>query len=147
VVRGLAQNALGLLAHGLMVHPQVAPCGDSLCPRVRPGGQAAEGGVLLYRAAGPARADLTGGREALAGGGHVRRGPSASRAGNPAPRGGLGHRPPPRAVGAVLDRHPAGFAAEPRWPMPVEVTAWYHKPEPIFVDCLALVRRHRWRAW
>jgi hypothetical protein len=31
--------------------------------------------------------------------------------------------------------------------MPVEVTAWYHKPEPIFVDCLALVRRHRWRAW
>jgi hypothetical protein len=61
VVRGLAQNALGLLAHGLMVHPQVAPCGDSLCPRVRPGGQAAAGGVLLYRAAGPARADLTGG--------------------------------------------------------------------------------------
>jgi DDE superfamily endonuclease len=28
----------------------------------------------------------------------------------------------------------------------VEATAWYHKPEPIFVDCLALVRRHLWRA-
>jgi len=31
-------------------------------------------------------------------------------------------------------------------PMPVETTAWYHKPEPTFVDCLALVRRHLWRA-
>ena len=31
-------------------------------------------------------------------------------------------------------------------PMPVEATAWYHKPEPTFVDCLALVRRHLWRA-
>jgi hypothetical protein len=31
-------------------------------------------------------------------------------------------------------------------PIPVEVTAWYHKPEPTFVDCLALVRRHLWRA-
>jgi DDE superfamily endonuclease len=31
-------------------------------------------------------------------------------------------------------------------PMPVETTAWYHKPEPTFVDCLTLVRRHLWRA-
>jgi hypothetical protein len=31
-------------------------------------------------------------------------------------------------------------------PIPVEATAWYHKPEPTFVDCLALVRRHLWRA-
>jgi hypothetical protein len=31
--------------------------------------------------------------------------------------------------------------------IPVEATAWYHKPEPTFVDCLALVRRHLWRAW
>jgi hypothetical protein len=28
----------------------------------------------------------------------------------------------------------------------VSVTAWYHKVEPTFVDCLALVRRHLWRA-
>jgi hypothetical protein len=26
------------------------------------------------------------------------------------------------------------------------VTAWYHKPEPTFVDCLLLVRRHLWYA-
>jgi hypothetical protein len=31
-------------------------------------------------------------------------------------------------------------------PMPVETTAWYQKTEPTFVDCLALVRRHLWRA-
>jgi DDE superfamily endonuclease len=31
-------------------------------------------------------------------------------------------------------------------PMSVETTAWYDKPEPTFVDCLALVRRHLWRA-
>ena len=31
-------------------------------------------------------------------------------------------------------------------PIPVEATAWYQKPEPTFVDCLALVRRHLWRA-
>jgi DDE superfamily endonuclease len=31
-------------------------------------------------------------------------------------------------------------------PLPVPVTAWYHKVEPTFVDCLALVRRHLWRA-
>lgn len=30
--------------------------------------------------------------------------------------------------------------------IPVEATAWYHQPEPTFVDCLALVRRHLWRA-
>jgi hypothetical protein len=30
--------------------------------------------------------------------------------------------------------------------VPVETTAWYHKPEPTFVDCLAFVRRHLWRA-
>ena len=27
----------------------------------------------------------------------------------------------------------------------VPVTAWYHKAEPAFSDCLALVRRHLWR--
>jgi hypothetical protein len=31
-------------------------------------------------------------------------------------------------------------------PMPVPVPAWYHKAEPTFADCLALVRRHLWRA-
>ena len=30
--------------------------------------------------------------------------------------------------------------------LPVPVTAWYHKAEPAFSDCLALVRRHLWRA-
>jgi hypothetical protein len=30
--------------------------------------------------------------------------------------------------------------------IPVPVTAWYHKEEPTFSDCLALVRRHLWRA-
>jgi hypothetical protein len=30
--------------------------------------------------------------------------------------------------------------------IPVPVTAWYHKAEPTFVDCLALVRQHLWRA-
>jgi hypothetical protein len=30
--------------------------------------------------------------------------------------------------------------------IPVPVTAWYHKAEPTFSDCLALVRRHLWRA-
>jgi hypothetical protein len=31
-------------------------------------------------------------------------------------------------------------------PMPVETAAWYPKSEPTFVDCLALVRCHLWRA-
>jgi hypothetical protein len=30
--------------------------------------------------------------------------------------------------------------------IPVPVTAWYHKAEPTFSDCVALVRRHLWRA-
>jgi hypothetical protein len=30
--------------------------------------------------------------------------------------------------------------------IPVEATAWYHKTEATFVDCLALVRQHLWRA-
>ncbi|MGH8057566.1 MAG: hypothetical protein ACREOH_10070 [Candidatus Entotheonellia bacterium] len=30
--------------------------------------------------------------------------------------------------------------------IPVPVTAWYHKGEPTFSDCLALVRRHLWQA-
>jgi hypothetical protein len=30
--------------------------------------------------------------------------------------------------------------------IPVPLTAWYHKVEPTFADCLALVRRHLWRA-
>jgi hypothetical protein len=29
--------------------------------------------------------------------------------------------------------------------IPVPVTVWYHKAEPTFSDCLALVRRHLWR--
>jgi len=29
---------------------------------------------------------------------------------------------------------------------PVPITAWYHKAEPTFADCLALVRGHLWRA-
>jgi hypothetical protein len=31
--------------------------------------------------------------------------------------------------------------------IPVPVTAWYHKAEPTFSDCLGLVRQHLWRAW
>jgi len=31
-------------------------------------------------------------------------------------------------------------------PIPVPVTAWYRKAEPTFADCLAVVRRHLWRA-
>jgi hypothetical protein len=30
--------------------------------------------------------------------------------------------------------------------IPLPVTAWYHKAEPTFADCLALVRRHLWCA-
>jgi hypothetical protein len=30
--------------------------------------------------------------------------------------------------------------------IPVPATAWYRKAEPTFADCLALVRRHLWRA-
>ena len=28
----------------------------------------------------------------------------------------------------------------------IPVPAWYHKAEPTFADCLALVRGHLWRA-
>jgi len=34
----------------------------------------------------------------------------------------------------------------PSGQVPVETTAWYHKAEPTFSDCLTLVRRHLWRA-
>ena len=34
----------------------------------------------------------------------------------------------------------------PNGEIPVETTAWYHKVEPPFADCLTLVRRHLWRA-
>ena len=30
--------------------------------------------------------------------------------------------------------------------IPVPATAWYHKAEPTFADCLTLVRQHLWRA-
>ena len=30
--------------------------------------------------------------------------------------------------------------------IPMSVAAWYHKDEPTFADCLALVRKHIWRA-
>jgi hypothetical protein len=30
--------------------------------------------------------------------------------------------------------------------IPVEATAWYHKPEATFSDCLTVVRRHLWQA-
>jgi hypothetical protein len=30
--------------------------------------------------------------------------------------------------------------------IPLPVPAWYHKAEPTFADCVALVRQHRWRA-
>jgi hypothetical protein len=32
------------------------------------------------------------------------------------------------------------------WEMPVPATAWYRTREATFSDCLALVRRHLWRA-
>ena len=31
-------------------------------------------------------------------------------------------------------------------PIPVQAAAWYHKAEPTFAGCLAVVRRHLWRA-
>ena len=34
----------------------------------------------------------------------------------------------------------------PSGQLPVEATAWYHKTEATFADCLTLVRRHIWRA-
>jgi hypothetical protein len=34
----------------------------------------------------------------------------------------------------------------PSGQLPVEATAWYHKTEATFADCLTLVRRHLWRA-
>jgi len=34
----------------------------------------------------------------------------------------------------------------PNGHIPVEVSAWYHKPEATFADCLAVVRRQIWRA-
>jgi hypothetical protein len=34
----------------------------------------------------------------------------------------------------------------PSGQVPVAATAWYHKTEATFVDCLTLVRRHIWRA-
>jgi hypothetical protein len=34
----------------------------------------------------------------------------------------------------------------PSGQIPVETTAWYHKSEATFSDCLALVRHHLWRA-
>lgn len=34
----------------------------------------------------------------------------------------------------------------PQGQIPVETTAWYHKAEPTFADCMTLVRRHIWRA-
>jgi hypothetical protein len=33
----------------------------------------------------------------------------------------------------------------PEGQIPVPATAWYHKVEPTFADCLALVRQHLWR--
>ena len=33
----------------------------------------------------------------------------------------------------------------PEGQIPVQATAWYHKVEPTFADCLALVRQHLWR--
>jgi hypothetical protein len=34
----------------------------------------------------------------------------------------------------------------PEGRIPVEGSAWYHKPEATFADCLAVVRQHIWRA-
>ena len=34
----------------------------------------------------------------------------------------------------------------PSGQIPVEITAWYHKPEATFADCLAVVRQQIWRA-
>jgi hypothetical protein len=35
----------------------------------------------------------------------------------------------------------------PSGPLPVETTAWYHKAEATFSDCLTLVRQQLWRTW
>jgi hypothetical protein len=34
----------------------------------------------------------------------------------------------------------------PEGRIPIEVSAWYHKPEATFADCLAVVRQQIWRA-
>jgi hypothetical protein len=56
------------------------------------------------------------------------------------------HRPAdPRPVRAVLLVTVLALRVSHGSHIPVPVTAWYHKAEPTFVDCLALVRRHLWR--
>jgi hypothetical protein len=52
----------------------------------------------------------------------------------------------PRPAGVVL----AGNVLALQWSqggqIPVPATAWYHNAELTFADCVALVRRHLWRA-
>ena len=71
LVRRPAQNTVGLLAHGPVVHPALAPRRHPLCPGGGPGGEAAHGSLLLYRPAGHAGADPGVGRHALVGRGHL----------------------------------------------------------------------------
>jgi hypothetical protein len=56
---------------------------------------------------------------------------------------GPSHRPhDPRAVGVTLRALKLSQGGQ----IPVAATAWYHKEEPTFSDCLALVPQHLWRA-
>jgi hypothetical protein len=70
----------------------------------------------------------------------------AERAGNPAPRGGPGHRPPPVLSARCSIVTLLALRRSHGGPMPVEATAWYHQPESTFGDGPALVRRHLWRS-
>jgi hypothetical protein len=64
---GQAEAGVGLLAYGPVVHSPVAACGTSLCAGGRSRGEAANGGLLLYRPAGDPRAAPGMGRQAWVG--------------------------------------------------------------------------------
>ena len=73
--------------------------------------------------------------------------PGASRLGDPTPVVGPGDRPHhPGPVGPVLARHRVGPAVEPWQADPGAGNGLVPQSEPTFADCLALVRRHLWRA-
>src|SRR5918994_4539827 len=65
LVRRPAEEDVGLLAHGPMVHPRLAPRRHPLCPGLRPRREAAHGSLFLYRPAGHPGADPGVGRHAL----------------------------------------------------------------------------------
>jgi hypothetical protein len=71
----------------------------------------------------------------------------ASRVSLNGSREGSGHRPHTPVLLALFSRVTVlALRLSQGGQIPVPVTAWYHKGEPTFADCLALVRRHLWRA-